>query len=198
MGDAEVLGEALQADVGGMLLGEFLKLLAGGPQEAASVGIFAAKLCGEIEGVGGHHVRKHGGGVVWARQGRAAVRSRRCGDMRSERMPRTLARSLRVFGGGGEELFSGALIEGDGVQLAGADGPPAGKGGADDEVGYELLPDEGLNIFGRDEVLLGGGEGVGEIGQRAHEVGSAAGRGADAEQRGGLPELFGCRRRRFR
>ena len=48
------------------------------------------------------------------------------------------------------------------------------------------------NVFGRDEVLFGGGEGVGEIGEGAHEVSAAAGWRADSKEHGSLPELFGA------
>ena len=103
-----------------------------------------------------------------------------------------LGASVGIFHGDDEELFAGTLIERDGVEFVGGDAPPAGKDCADDEIGHELFPDEGLHVFGSDEVLLGGGEGVGEIGERAHEVSAAAGWRADSEEHGGLPELFGA------
>ena len=108
-----------------------------------------------------------------------------------------LGADLLIFHGCGEELFSGTLVERDGVELGGADGPPARKGGADEEIGHEFFPDEGLYIFWGDEVLLGGCEGVGEVSQRAHEIGAATGRGTYAEQGGCLPELLGTDYRDF-
>src|SRR5580704_9714330 len=78
------------------------------------------------------------------------------------------------------------------MQLVGGDVPPAGKSRADDEVGHELPPDKGLNVFGCDEVLFGGGERVGEIGEGAHEVSATAGGRADSEEHRGLPELLGA------
>ena len=121
-----------------------------------------------------------------------SARSRRCGRHAVGEDVDYLDADLRVFDRCGEELFAGTLIESDGVELGGADGPPARKGGADEEVGHEFFPDEGLNVFGGDEVLLGGGEGVGEVGERAHEIGAAAGGRAYSEERGGLPELLGA------
>ncbi len=78
------------------------------------------------------------------------------------------------------------------MKLGGANVPPAGKSGADEKIGDELFPDEGLDVFGGDEVLFGHGESVGEIGQRAHEISAAASGSAYAEEHWGLPELFGA------
>ena len=99
---------------------------------------------------------------------------------------------LRVFYRCGQELFAGTLIESDGVEFGGADGPPARKGCADEKVGHEFFPDESLDVFRGDEILLGRCERIGEVGERAHEIGAAAGGRAYAEQRGSLPELLGA------
>ena len=196
MGDTEVPGEAIEACLLRMLPREIVELLSCGPGGGGLCGISAAKFRGEIEGIGGHHSGKHGGEGFFAGQSHfgvlEALRRHAIGEDIDD-----LGFDLRVFDGCGEEFFSVALVESDGVEFSGADGPPARKGCADEKVGHQFLPDERLDVFGGDEVLLGGCERVGEVGQRAHEIGAAAGRGTDAEERGSLPELLGADDRDF-
>ena len=71
-------------------------------------------------------------------EGLLEVRSRRWGVIRLDRMLDYLGAEFGIFHRGGEELFSGALIEGYGVELGGTEGPPALKSGPDDELGHEL------------------------------------------------------------
>ena len=78
------------------------------------------------------------------------------------------------------------------MEFGGADGPPARKGCADEEVGHEFFPDESLDVFRGDEVLLGRCERIGQVGERTHEIGTAAGGRAYSEQGGSLPELLGA------
>jgi len=180
-----------------VLAREIVELLSAGPEAAALCWISAAKLGGEIEGVGGHHSRKHGGECFLVGESEfgalEALRIHAVGEDADY-----LDADLLVFNRCVEELFSGTLVESDGVELGGADGPPARKGGADEEVGHEFFPDEGLYVFGGDEVLLGGCERIGEVGERAHEIGAAAGGRAYFRGGWGFARTARCRLRRFR
>ena len=67
--------------------------------------------------------------------------------------------------------------------------PPARQGRTDQQVCRYLLPDQGLNVFRSNEVFFCGRQYVGQLGQRANQIGASTGRRSLVEQFRSLPEL---------
>ena len=66
----------------------------------------------------------------------------------------------------------------DPVHLGGSDRPPARGGGADDDLGNQIRPDERLSMSGNQEVLFGFSQGVGQADERSHQAAASVGRPA--------------------
>ena len=76
------------------------------------------------------------------------------------------------------------------MKLQWADVPPAGNGRAGQQFRRQLLPDKRLNTVRRNEILFKIGQGVGEIGKRADEMGASARRRTLAQEFRSLPECL--------
>ena len=104
-------------------------------------------------------------------------------------MSSTVARSFSSWADRRQKLLTGALVEGDGVQFVGSDSPPARQSGAADQPRHQLMPDQGLNVFRNDKVLLRLSQHEGQIRERARQMRSAACRQAGTEHVRNMPGL---------
>src|SRR5271170_5004204 len=108
-----------------------------------------------------------------------------------------LGSKLGVFDRRSQKLFAGALIESNRVKLVRANTPPAWKRCADEKVRYQLFPDQSLDIFRSDKIFFCHCQCIGQVRQRAHQIGTATGWRTYSEQHRTLPELFCADHRYF-
>src|ERR1700722_9265460 len=88
----------------------------------------------------------------------------------------------------GQEFFSRPLIKSDRVKFHRADIPPARQDGAGQQFRSQFLPDERLDTFRRDEILLNRSKRVGQVGKRANKMRASSRRRTLAEELWSLPE----------
>ena len=101
--------------------------------------------------------------------------------MRSERMLNTLTRSFSSFAEAAKSSSPVLWYRATACKLVLADSPPPRQGRTANQARHQLVPDQGLNIFRNDEVLLRFRQHEGQVGQRTSQMGTAACRQARAE-----------------
>ena len=101
--------------------------------------------------------------------------------MRSERISSTCPSQGLILRGGGQKLLPGSLVKGNRVQFVSGHSPPARQGRTADQSGHQFMPDQGLNIFRDDKILLGFSQNKGQIRQRTRQVSASARRQAGTE-----------------
>src|SRR4029077_1931702 len=77
----------------------------------------------------------------------------------------------------------------DGMQLIPSHAPPTRQNRTGDQTRNQILPDEGLNIFRHDKILLHSRESIWQVGHGADQMSAAAGRPSTAKNARRAPNL---------
>src|SRR5260221_7164528 len=88
----------------------------------------------------------------------------------------------------GQEFFSCPRIKRDCVKFQRADIPPARQDGTGQQFRSHFLPDECLDTFRCDEILLNRSQRVGQVGKRTNKMRASSRRRTLAEELGRLPK----------
>src|SRR5258705_13917967 len=86
------------------------------------------------------------------------------------------AAQFLILGGSGQQLLGGLLIQADRVKLVLGNVPPSGYDGVGQKAWDQISPDQSLHILRSDEILLGGGQHIRQIGERPDQVSASASR----------------------
>src|SRR6267378_780667 len=146
-----------------MELGESGKFGRRGSEGIEFVGRLPLVFSREVESVRGHQLRDSFGYLTRA-QNMIEAFGALWDHATREDIHNSVAQFL-ILSGSGQKLFAGLLIQADRVKLVLGDVPPSGYDGVGQKAWDEISPDQGLHILRSDEILLGGGQHIGQIGE---------------------------------